>query len=75
MVILVTRCVSECKLQSLSLFEFHFKGYLKGEKVDRVLLEGKLNQFEVKQDYLIALSVLELEKGTLRGSLLKYKKL
>jgi hypothetical protein len=75
MVILVTRCVSCNQEQSSFLFEFHFKGFLKGNKVERVKIEVPERIFTLKEDYLIAVNVLEIKKGTLVGSLLKYKKL
>lgn len=75
MVILVTRCVSKEKLNGQHLYEFHFKGYLKGEKVSRVEIKTDVDDFIVRDDYLIALEVEEIKKGTLKGSLLKYKRL
>jgi hypothetical protein len=75
MVILVTRCVSKEKLNGQHLYEFHFKGYLKGEKVSRVKIKTEVGDFTVRDDYLIALKVVEIKRGTLKGSLLKYKRL
>ena len=75
MVILVTRRVFCREEQNSFLFEFHFKGFLKGDKVERVKIEVPERLFTLKEDYLIAVNVLEIEKGTLIGSLLKYKKL
>jgi hypothetical protein len=58
-----------------SLYEFHFKGYLKGERVNKIEFKFDDGAFIVKDDYLIALNVDEIKKGTLIGSLLKYKKI
>ena len=75
MVILVTRCVSKRTVNGENLYEFHFKGYLKGERVNKIEFKSDDGSFRVNDDYLIALNVDEIKKGTLIGSLLKYKKL
>lgn len=75
MVILVTRCVSIIKCDHYYCYEFHFKGFLKGEKVERVKLKLNSDEFEIKEDYLIAMKAEKIKKGTLTGSLLKFKKL
>jgi len=71
----VTRCVSREKCEEGYCYEFHFKGFLKGEKVDRVKLKLSNDEFKIKEDYLIAMKAEEIKKGTLTGSLLKFKKL
>ena len=71
----MTRCVSKRTVNGENLYEFHFKGYLKGERVNKIEFKSDDGSFRVKDDYLIALNVDEIKKGTLIGSLLKYKKL
>ncbi|MCO4793599.1 MAG: hypothetical protein KC493_07800 [Bacteriovoracaceae bacterium] len=75
MVILVTRCVSKKEIKKSFHYEFHFKGYFKGTKINQVLICQCEDTFNLKQDYLLAVEVDEIKKGTLYGSLLKYKEL
>lgn len=72
--IVVTRCVSVKNEAEYSVYKFHFKGFFKGHKIKEVKIEGSHELFKKKEEYLLALEVIEIREETLVGSLLKFKR-
>ncbi len=74
-VIIVSKCSRVIKLnQSTDWYLFHFRGVCAGETLKKVLLKGR-KDFEIKpgEEYLLYVSLLSIEEGTLRGEILKVK--
>ena len=65
--------ISRFKCQRNTYNIFHFKGYLKGDKIERVLIKG--GSFEVNEDYVISLTHVRIKGTTLFGELEKFKKI
>lgn len=76
-VIIVSKCLRVTKYgPSESWYEFHFKGVCAGEALRKVLLRGR-HDFEIKrgEEYLIYVQMISFEFGTLKGIIIKIKKL
>lgn len=58
---------------SKKLNEFHFIGFYKGEKINKVYVNG--GEFEKGSEYILALDYVRVESNSLYGDLKKVKKL
>lgn len=76
-VIIVSKCLRVTKYTpEESWYEFHFKGVCAGESLRKVLLRGR-HDFDIKrgEEYLMYVRMLSFENGTLKGIIIKLKKL
>ena len=74
-VIIVSKCTRIIKFnQDENWHEFHFKGVCAGEILKRVLLRGR-KDFRLKkgEEYLIYVQLISMEKGLLKGVILKHR--
>ena len=71
----VSRCLkSEKKDDGNYLSNFHFKGFLWGEKVCIIKVESG-EPFKVKEDYIMELQLLEHKGGVILAKPMRYKKI
>jgi hypothetical protein len=57
-------------------YQFHFKGYYKGEKIKVLKLDTNQNElFEVNMDYLLWTKKIDIFNGVLTVELIKFKKI
>ncbi len=76
-VIIVSKCTKvRVKNDTESWYEFHFKGVFSGESLRRLVLIGK-HDFGLKKEveYLMYVQMIELDRGILKGKILKVKPL
>jgi hypothetical protein len=53
--------------------EFHFIGYFNGVRIKRIIVQG--GEFDIGEDYVLALNNLRIKESILRGDLEKSKRL
>lgn len=76
-VIIVSKCLRVTKFNPLeNWYEFHFKGVCAGESLKKVMLLGRVDS-DVKagEEYLIYVQLYSFTAGTLKGRIIKLKKL
>lgn len=74
-VIIVSKCSRVINHnQSSDWYLFHFKGVCAGEALKKVMLKGR-KDFLIKkgEEYLMYVSLISIEQGTLKGEILKVK--
>lgn len=69
-VYLISTCIKKSKFSA----EFHFKGYLKGERIESVKVINEVH-FELHREYLLKLVNIKVKNSVLEGKVEKYKKL
>lgn len=66
--------VSKC-LKFDNLHEFHFKGNYRGHYINKLCVNANGYQFEIGEEYLIYLKDVMRVNRTLKGTVIKAKKL
>jgi hypothetical protein len=57
-------------------YEFHFKGFLSGNKITRILVSSPLEKGILKgEEYILYLEIIKIKETVLHTSLLKSKAL
>lgn len=70
-IIIISKCLKIINSKSNHcLYEFHFKGVLAGKAIRRVILFGK--NLKRNEEYLLYVKFLSLDKGVLKGDILKH---
>lgn len=65
--------ISTCLNIKKDYSEFHFKGFLKGEKIKKIRLDQ--TNFELDENYLIKIKKPVVKQQVLYGKCVKFKKL
>ena len=76
-VIIVSKCLRVIKLNRSEIwYQFHFKGVFAGESLGKVLLKCHKEPHPQKnEEYLIYVRLLSVERGVLKGEILRIKNL
>lgn len=69
----LSRCLEKAKV--CEYWEFHFKGYFEGERINKLFLRGDRDRFEASTDYILKIKIESIHKSVLRGFVLSYRKL
>lgn len=65
--------ISECEVIKRKTCDFHFIGYYSGQRIKKIRVLG--GDFIKGEEYLMALSIIEIRDGVLIGQHIKSKKL
>lgn len=71
MIVVISFCI---KNTDKSVY-FHFKGNFLGHKISAIEVMGENNIFEMREEYLLKLKVMRIEKSVLICQLIQSKKL
>ncbi len=76
-IIVVSICEKSLGLLDGScLFEFHFKGYLSGNKINKISVHSSISKsITVGEEYILYLEIIKIDKMVLHTKLLKLKEL
>jgi hypothetical protein len=67
--------ISFCIKNSIHSHHFHYKGYFLGYKISEIEVRRSDFEFQVREEYLLKLKVVEVVGANLMCELIDYKKL